>query len=297
MLFKTICFISFILQRDNMKRLTYSLLLYCILFSVLEDVLGDEGNHLVDGKIVGGVTTTIKKYPYQVSLKMVKGNGYYQCGGSIISASYILTAAHCLYEFEDVYVIAGSTVLENGMQLVSLGNNLFEEVPILPKTKARNFTWHPNYNTSTGDYDVGIVQLEKPLKLNGINEAAIRLVKSGTNIKPGTGVTVSGWGTTSENGETSDLLKEVELFVVSDEECRKHYGSRLTPRMFCAGFDKGGRDTCQGDSGGPVVLTRSQVQIGIVSYGTGCARAHIPGVYTKIANEEIKSWIENMTKV
>ncbi|WP_414731049.1 trypsin-like serine protease, partial [Vibrio vulnificus] len=74
----------------------------------------------------------------------------------------------------------------------------------------------------------------------------------------------------------------VDVPVVSNDECRRAYRS-LTNRMFCAGVPQGGKDACQGDSGGPAVIKPDGIQVGVVSYGIGCARKGYPGVYTNVA--------------
>lgn len=54
----------------------------------------------------------------------------------------------------------------------------------------------------------------------------------------------------------------------------------------CAGYDAGGVDTCQGDSGGPMFRrdnANAWIQVGIVSWGDGCARPDAPGVYSEVS--------------
>jgi len=66
--------------------------------------------------------------------------------------------------------------------------------------------------------------------------------------------------------------------------------------MFCAGFERGGRDACLGDSGGPMMCQRDDgkwLLLGITSNGDGCGRAGRPGVYTKVSN--YLNWIANVT--
>ncbi|XP_050672354.1 trypsin alpha-3-like [Leptidea sinapis] len=231
-----------------------------------------------DGKIVGGYDTTIQSIPYQVYLLLQKGDLFYQCGGSILNDMNILTAAHCLTGMERVYVRAGSTYSDQGGSFVT----------------SRRFSQHPLYNNKTSDFDVGVIRLSKKLALDGRTMKAIRLVRSGMRLPTGSNVTVSGWGATSENGDTSETLMAVKIPIVSNSECAKSYGNSLTSRMFCAGVPQGGKDSCQGDSGGPVVLQSGQ-QAGVVSFGIGCARQGTPGVYTNLADRQIRTWIKIQT--
>lgn len=98
----------------------------------------------------------------------------------------------------------------------------------------------------------------------------------------------SGWGTLKEDGKPSCVLQEVEVPVISNEECRNtNYSSKMiSDNMMCAGYPATGqKDTCQGDSGGPLVRERDDKKyelIGIVSWGNGCARPGYPGVYTRV---------------
>jgi len=90
-------------------------------------------------------------------------------------------------------------------------------------------------------------------------------------------------GATREGGASSARLLKVSVPVVSRTQCRSVYGSQVTDRMFCAGVDAGGKDSCQGDSGGPIV-DGSSTLIGLVSWGDGCARPGVPGVYARVGS-------------
>lgn len=73
-------------------------------------------------------------------------------------------------------------------------------------------------------------------------------------------------------------LQAVEIPFISREECNKSYEGGITDRMICAGETD--KDSCQGDSGG--AATVNGVQVGIVSWGYGCARGDYPGVYSNV---------------
>jgi secreted trypsin-like serine protease len=92
---------------------------------------------------------------------------------------------------------------------------------------------------------------------------------------------ILGWGTTSENGSSSNQLRTATVPIVSDTSCKSSYGSDfIATDMVCAGYTSGGVDTCQGDSGGPLLI--GGVLAGITSWGEGCAEAGYPGVYSRL---------------
>ncbi|XP_050672349.1 trypsin-7-like isoform X10 [Leptidea sinapis] len=236
--------------------------------------------NLEDSKIVGGYSTTILKFPYQV-LVILQHNGQKRvCGGSILNEEFILTAAHCVDDVQSAVVAAGITDDRETEKLIPV----------------KHFEHHPNYNPKNFDYDVAYLQLCEKLNLDGRKKDAVHIVKAGSQVPVSTKVTVSGWGNTAENGTLSDVLRAVELNIVSVFECRKVYGKKdITQRMICAGVPKGGKDNCQGDSGGPLVYSSTRKQVGIVSSGYGCARPGVPGIYTNLANPGIRSWIKKHT--
>ena len=61
---------------------------------------------------------------------------------------------------------------------------------------------------------------------------------------------ITGWGKLRSGGSTPKILQEAQVPIVTIEECKRIYKSKITDRMLCAGFPRGGVDTCQGDSGG-----------------------------------------------
>ena len=106
---------------------------------------------------------------------------------------------------------------------------------------------------------------------------------------------VSGWGTTSSGGSQATVLREVTVQTMTNDQCRRAYGSTINSSMLCAGVDAGGKDSCQGDSGGPLVTDVSgrYTLIGVVSWGAGCGDVGYPGVYARVT--EVTSWIQSNT--
>ena len=144
---------------------------------------------------------------------------------------------------------------------------------------------HPNYNMpNNDDNDIMLVKLTFPV--------SAPLVQWNTN--PNTpmdadAVTTIGFGYTEEDGSYSQELLKVDVDVTPFEECNTLFGDLTESIMLCAGTEAGGRDACQGDSGGPL-LSSTNVQVGIVSFGDGCARPGVPAVYTRVS--AFDGWIQ-----
>nr|ABU49589.1 cocoonase [Bombyx mandarina] len=223
-------------------------------------------------KIVGGEEISINKVPYQAYLLLQKGNEYFQCGGSIISKRHILTAAHCIEGISKVTVRIGSSNSNKGGTVYT----------------AKSKVAHPKYNSKTKNNDFAIVTVNKDMAIDGKTTKIITLAKEGSSVPDKTKLLVSGWGATSEGGSSSTTLRAVHVQAHSDDECKKYFRS-LTSNMFCAGPPEGGKDSCQGDSGGPAV--KGNVQLGVVSFGVGCARKNNPGIYAKVS--AAAKWIKS----
>lgn len=143
--------------------------------------------------------------------------------------------------------------------------------------------------TGEGDSDIALIELLEPLILGpGVRAiAVVELAAEPELMKPGTLATVIGWGRTAEGGGNKVRdLRFVEVPLVDrDADCNRPlaYDGRISTNMICAGKLVGGKDSCQGDSGGPLtVQTTTGPQLaGIVSWGDGCARPNLVGVYTR----------------
>ncbi|WP_164727095.1 serine protease, partial [Shimia sediminis] len=157
-----------------------------------------------------------------------------------------------------------------------------------------NIYIHARYSASTIDNDIAIVQLASALTY-GSTINRITLPAAGTSIPSGTNAITTGWGTTAEGGSSSNQLLGVTVPVVTNAVCRGSYGTAsITDNMLCAGLAAGGRDACQGDSGGPLVAS-AYGQIGIVSWGSGCARPGFYGVYASVP--ALRAWITTVSGI
>ncbi len=234
------------------------------------------GQGEIQPQIVGGQPVPDDKYPFMAVLDIQEAGGSFLCGGTLIDPDSVLTAAHCVVDADSVRLAVGRTVRSQNQGEVRFAREIF-----IPS----------RYDGSVDDrYDAAVLTLDRPV--TNIQPIELATAQQDGLEKPGRNLTVAGWGTTSGGGSTSDRMREVSVPVVSDAKAREAYGSRsYFPSLMVAAGAKG-RDSCQGDSGGPLFKPSTpRAQVGIVSFGIGCARAAFPGVYTEVNNPGIRSFI------
>ena len=241
----------------------------------------------LNSRIVGGTIVTPNEFPWQVMLDITFSNGKGLCGGSIIMRQYVLTAAHCVTNDNGTAILASRIKVYAGAH----NRRQLSNPPVQSRTGAQLFV-HGSYNPETEDYDIAVIKLNTPLTINAYVKP-IRLAKgSETNLfLAGNDVTVSGWGTTSYGGSTSNYLRKTTVDIVGRATCNRmsSYGGSITGRMLCAA--RTNKDSCQGDSGGPLFLRHSGMykQVGVVSWGVGCAESAYPGVYAHVG--VLRNWV------
>uniref|UniRef100_A0A8C2WSV1 Peptidase S1 domain-containing protein n=1 Tax=Cyclopterus lumpus TaxID=8103 RepID=A0A8C2WSV1_CYCLU len=231
-------------------------------------------------RIVGGQNASSGSWPWLVSLN--NGDGPF-CGGSLIHNQWVLTAAHC---------VPGNELLTTTAYLGRLtqsGTNVNEV-----STTLEDIICHPFYDSQTNENDICLLKLSAPVNFTDYIQP-VCLASAGSTFHSGVSSWVTGFGNTQADSISgADVLQEVNLPIVGNNECKCAY-SEITDNMICAGLREGGKDSCQGDSGGPLVTKKDSVwiQIGVVSFGEGCARPMTPGVYTRVS--EYQDWITNIT--
>uniref|UniRef100_A0A7N8WTR5 Peptidase S1 domain-containing protein n=1 Tax=Mastacembelus armatus TaxID=205130 RepID=A0A7N8WTR5_9TELE len=233
------------------------------------------GTAPLNPRIVGGEDAPPGNWPWQASVHIFDA---YICGASLINKEWVMTAAH-----SDWTVVLGRQNQE--------GDNLNEV-----SRRVAKIVLHPKYDSNTADNDIALLRLSSPVQFTDYIRP-VCLAASGSVFNNGTVSWVTGWGTsyyTKMTLPSPKTLQEVEVPVVGNRQCNCLLGvGTVTDNMICAGALAGGKDACYGDSGGPMVSKQGSVwvQSGIVSFGIGCARPNLPGVYSRVSRYE--SWINS----
>eukprot|EP00984_Skeletonema_dohrnii_P002303 scaffold798_cov142-Skeletonema_dohrnii-CCMP3373.AAC.8 len=234
----------------------------------LQEKRSDDGGAEASTRIIGGTYAVEDRFSFAVSLQT---SGHF-CGGSLIAKDMVLSAAHCAYD--------GGTPNYDAVIKQHDHSEWWDQD--LDRVDAAREYIHPDYSENTNNFDVMVVKLARP---TSANVATVKLNSSNSKPFPNASVSVVGWGVT-QTGYTSDELKEVEVKAVSQASCRSSYGfNTITDTMLCAADPN--EDSCQGDSGGPLFLKGENAsedeQVGIVSWGYGCADSNYPGVYVRVS--------------
>lgn len=261
-------------------------------------------------QIVGGVPVPPGKYPFMVFIQIEIGGGQaIGCGGSLLNATHVLTAAHCTESTTGVRFPASAYTLVFGNVDRRRGFSCSTCI-----RGATNVAVHPGWNPETFANDAAVLTLDAAVPTSLAQPIQLVAADAG-NETAGKPADVAGWGDTfSGANRGSNVLRETRVNLVSDEACAAVYLDFDAAAMMCAAAP--GRDSCQGDSGGPMFepLVQAQdvavekkrkrrprppkpvpavpaLQFGVVSFGSGCADPDFPGVYTQLSNPTINSFV------
>lgn len=233
-------------------------------------------------RIVGGTGTTLNQYPFMTAL-IEKGtapsSGQF-CGAALVAPQWVLTAGHCMEgtPASSVEVWIGGRDLRNASEGV--------------RVAVSQAIMHPNYGENSQGaivYDFCLLKLARAVT----ERAPIPLVEAASQVAAGVTARAVGWGATSEGGNGSQVLLQVDLPIVS-----LSVAGQVIPGLgatnLAAGRVSGGIDTCQGDSGGPLMVKNAAgtwLHAGTTSFGNGCARPGEYGIYGNTIS--VKTWLQS----
>ncbi|XP_026542302.1 transmembrane protease serine 11C-like [Notechis scutatus] len=246
---------------------------------IFSDICGLRNNRsLGSSRITGGVSSG--EWPWQASLQQ---NNIHRCGATLISNTWLLSAAHCFREAKNPR-----------KWTVSFGTYLR---PPLMIRLVKTIIIHEQYQNSGHEHDIAVLQLTKSVEFTRTIHR-VCLPDSNERIPYNIDAVVTGWGALSNEGETPNVLQEATVKLIDSKVCnrREVYNGAIKPGMICAGYLEGGIDSCQGDSGGPLITFDSRQMwylVGIVSWGDECGKPNKPGVYTRVTY--YRDWITKYT--
>ncbi|KAF3829689.1 hypothetical protein GH733_003953 [Mirounga leonina] len=231
-------------------------------------------------RIIGGQEVTPHSRPYMASVKF---EGQHHCGGFLLRARWVVSAAHCFSHRDPRtgLVVLGAHVLhapEPTQQVFGIS--------VLIR--------HPDYQPTTHANDICLLKLNRSAVL-GPAVGLLKLPRRGARpLKAGARCQVAGWGSISNFEDLPPGLMEAEVRVLGLDICNSSWRGQLNPGMLCTqSGDRRRRGFCSADSGGPLVC-RNQAH-GLVSFsGLWCGDPKTPDVYTQVS--AFVSWIWDVVR-
>ncbi len=256
-------------------------------------------------RIVGGSFAAPNEFPYAAGLQLaLVGEGGDEpdalCGGALVAARWVVTAAHCLAEPPGADLAHSVAILGT--------TDLTTATPDQRFALADAFV-APAFLDGNGNADVGLIQLARPAP-----QAQLRLLRAeeAALYAPNTPAATIGWGLTEDQADGGTLsgnaLRKVDLRIYSDQECQRSFAAAGQP----SGLDfsteicalNPGKDSCNGDSGSPLLVADGggAALAGAVSFGIGSGNIlrpgrscneGPPGVYARLGPDPLNAFIRS----
>ncbi|KAG1943107.1 chymotrypsin-like protease CTRL-1 [Pimephales promelas] len=225
-------------------------------------------------RIVNGEEAVRHSWPWQVSLQ--DSTGFHFCGGSLINELWVVTAAHCNVRTSHRVVLGEHDRSSNAEAIQTMTVDMVFK--------------HPNYNSFTINNDILLIKLASPAQIN-THVSPVCLAETTDDFPGGMKCVTSGWGLTRYNAaDTPPLLQQAALPLLTNDDCKRYWGTNITDLMICAGAS--GASSCMGDSGGPLVCEKNGVWtlVGIVSWGSSTCSTSTPAVYARVT--KLRAWVD-----
>ncbi|XP_016967782.1 serine protease grass [Drosophila biarmipes] len=220
-------------------------------------------------RITGGRKSSLMSQPWMAFLYIPEHLEICRCGGSLISESFVLTAAHCIKlcpRFREIRVRLGEHDLNSSQDCTTYDYKKFCAPPV-EEFSIEKAIIHEEFNPFSAWFDVALLKLDRKVVFKDhIRPICLpltdQLLAFTSNI--GQSFLAVGWGKT-EDLRFANTSMEV---YINTETCT---GGRDNS-FLCANGDF--VDTCTGDSGGPLTWSILHlgavrtVQFGVVSYGS-----------------------------
>lgn len=239
---------------------------------------------IVNGEYVQAPGT----WPSMCSIQL--GTWHY-CGASLISDTWLVTAAHCLIDQDtkNMFIVCG--VLDHEDH--SVGSMEVHGIESWHLHKDYKWDWDLGY-----PHDMAVIKLKWPINPYNPYVKPVKLAEDDGYVWAGADCHAAGWGKTSGNGAASDKLKQAKLDILTPRQCQYYWGDNMNAEHVCAkDMLRHNQGACNGDSGGPLYCEREgeTYQVGVFNWMAGDCHPYWPAMYSSVP--VYRSWIKEHSGV